>query len=265
MKILAALALSPFLVACGGSSGAPKTPAQSDGGSESTKAEGDATAASEPPSPQETASDKPEPVAEETGLPTRCSNGSADAVCLPPAFLARGLCNEDYPTIALAMFAHGTPWTRGYSVTTSAAWNASGGASSNEKMNMYEEILVLRRRGADMGGMQVSGAGNSYDVLRWDGSCVTLQEGEFTFQKPAKITSARVVVKRLELHVREALKDAEELSALHRAHRKECKGVTMGSVSRECEKLDGQLSKAVAEYVREKGGVPEPHKLPRRR
>lgn len=162
------------------------------------------------------------------------------------------------------MFAHGTPWTRAYSVTTSAAWNASGGASSNEPMAMYEELLILRRRGSDTGGIQVSGAGASYDVLRWDGSCVTLQDGELTFQNPPRIANARVVSKRLELHVRDALKDTPELSKLFQAHRKECKGVTIGDVSKECEKVDGQLSTAIAAHVRDKGGVPEPRKLPRR-
>lgn len=198
-------------------------------------------------------------------MPTRCANGGGDSVCLPPAFLARGLCNEDFPTVALAMFAKGTPWTRGYSVTTSVAWNASGGASSNERMAMYEEVIVLRKRGADTGGIQVSGAGTSYDVARWDGSCVTLQEGELVFQTPPKITSARVIAKRLEPHVRDALKEAPDLEGLFRAHRKECKGVTMGEVSKECEKIDAQLSTAIAVHVREKGGVPAPHKFPRRK
>jgi hypothetical protein len=208
----------------------------------------------------------PAPASEETsGVPTRCSDASSEGFCLPPPYIAKALCNEDWPTLALAMFAKGTPWRRGYSVTTSAAWNASGGASSNEPMAMYEELLVLRRRGADTGGIQVSGAGNSYDVLRWDGSCVTLQDGELTFQTPPKITSARVVAKRLEVHVRDALKEAPELEKLFRAHRKECKGVTVGDVSKECEKLDGQLSVAIAMYVRDRGGVPEPRKLPKRK
>jgi hypothetical protein len=266
MKILVALATLPLLAACGGAPVPPKTspaqaePATRDGGGEvaAIEATPSATAESKAEAP------KAAPP-EEEGMPKRCANGSGDSVCLPPPYLAKGLCNEDYPTVALAMFAKGTPWTRAYSMTTSAAWNASGGASSNEKMNMHEEIVVLRKRGADTGGMQISGMGNSYDVLRWDGSCVTLQEGELTFQRPSKITSARVVLKRIEVHVRDALKEAEPLAKLYQAHRKECKGVTMGSVSKECEKLDAQLSTAVALHVREQGGVPEPHKLPKRK
>lgn len=197
-------------------------------------------------------------------LPDKCAE-TKDKVCLPPGYLARGLCNADYPTVALAMFANGTPWTRAYSVTTSAAWNASGGSSSNEKMTMYEELLILRKRGSESAsGIQVSGAGASFDVLRWDGSCVTLAEGEFVWDKPPKIANARVVFKRLEMHVRDALKDAPDLSKLYGDYRKECKGVTSGEVSLACEKLDGQLSVAIANYVRDKGGVPAPKKLPKK-
>jgi hypothetical protein len=197
-------------------------------------------------------------------LPTACAE-TKDKVCLPPAWLARGLCNADFPTVALAMFANGTPWTRAYSVTTSAAWNASGGSSSNEKMTMYEELLILRKRGADnTSGIQVSGAGASFDVLRWDGSCVTLQEGEFVWDRPPKIANARVVFKRLEMHVRDGLKDAPDLSKVYADYRKECKGVTSGDVSLACEKLDGQLSVAIAQYVRDKGGVLPPKKMPKK-
>ncbi len=246
-----------FLGACTAAAEPPKTadaPAKSDA-AEPRKDE-------PPPAKGDAAPEAKEAPAE--GMPTTCAKGSSDKICLPPGYLAKAFCNEDFPTVALAMFAKGTPWTRGYSVTTSAAWNASGGASSNEKMNMYEEIIVLRVRGADTSsGIQVSGAGASYDVLRWDGSCVTLQEGEFVFDHPPKITSARVVLKRLEQHVRDALRDTTDLGQLISDHRKECKGVTMGDVSKKCEELDGKLSVAIANYVREKGGVPAPHKLPK--
>ncbi|MBM4359748.1 MAG: hypothetical protein FJ096_16720 [Deltaproteobacteria bacterium] len=266
MKVLVALATVPVLVACGGAAEPPKAPDTATAAEKAVPENAARSTESAAASSTEAKAEEPKAASPaEEGMPKRCAEGSSDAVCLPPAYLARGLCNEDFPTVALAMFAKGTPWTRAYSMTTSAAWNASGGASSNEKMGMYEELVILRKRGGDTGGIQVSGVGNSFDALRWDGSCVTLQEGELAFQRPPKITSARVVLKRIELHVRDALKDAEPLAKLYQAHRKECKGVTMGKVSRECEKLDGQLSAAVAVYVREQGGLPEPHKLPKRK
>jgi hypothetical protein len=265
LALALALALSvSSALACGGS--APSSQSARVTSTSTKNADATASPSGSSPTSAPATSSAPVPAAPEAqGMPSRCADGGAGAVCLPPAYLARALCHEDYPTVALAMFARGTPWTRAYSMTTSAAWNASGGASSNERMAMHEELLILRRRGADTSGIQVSGAGASYDALRWDGSCVTLQDGELTFQVPPKVASARVVLKRLELHVRDALKDVPELSKLYQAHRKECKGVTIGDVSKECEKLDGQLSIAVANYVRERGGVPEPHKLPKPR
>ncbi|MSP26434.1 MAG: hypothetical protein EXR75_15030 [Myxococcales bacterium] len=148
-------------------------------------------------------------------------------------------------------------------MTRSAAWNASGGASSNEPMALHEELIVLRER-KNTTGIEVSGASTSYDVVRWDGSCVTLQSGEFVFARPSKIANAPIVFKRLEEHVRDALKDQEGLRPTYLAHRRECKGATMGAVTKECEKLDGAFSRAIAEQVRERGGVPTPVKLPKR-
>jgi hypothetical protein len=251
--------LSSLAVAC-----AAAEPAKSPSATATPKSD-EPKAPSDEKKPAESAESNDSKPAVDEGLPITCAKGSTDKVCLPPNHIAKGLCNEDFPTVALAMFAKGTPWTRGYSVTQSVAWNASGGASSNERMNMYEEIIILRQRIADTGGIQVSGSGTSYDVLRWDGSCVTLQEGEFVFDNPPKITNARVVLKRLEPHVRDALKEADDLRKLYLDHRKECKGVTVGEVSKECEKLDTKLSDAVAAYVRNKGGVPAPKKLPKPR
>lgn len=270
-KTLAVLALFTAcggLTACGGATTpveAPPTTGPQGGVADAASArhdgsaKGDASAASDGAPPSEgSTSGANDPGA----LPTSCAAGSSSSVCLPPLAYAKALCNEDHPTLALAMFQKGTPWTRGYSMTKSAAWNASGGASSNEPMAMYEELLVLRER-KNTTGIEVSGAGTSYDVLRWDGSCVTLQAGEFVFDRPGKVTSAPIVWKRLEEHVRDALKEAEALRPIYLAHRRECKGATMGSVTKECEKLDREFSRAIAAYVREKGGVPLPKRLPK--
>lgn len=235
----------------------PGTPSANQAGQPGTP-----SALASAPSAEAEPSEDPPDEARSAGMPTKCTESASGSVCVPPDYFAKALCNADYPTVAVAMFANGTPWTRGYSVTTSAAWNASGGASSNEKMKMYEELVVLRHRAPSTDGIQVSGSGNSYDVLRWDGSCVTLQQGELSFNTPPRIASARVIFKHLELHVRDALKQDPELRPLYLSHRKECKGVTMGAVSKKCEKVDQAFSEAIAAQVRAVGGIPTPHKLP---
>lgn len=214
------------------------------------------------PSSADEASDDAEAAAPPAaGMPTECAKQSGD-VCLPKEKFARALCDKDYPTIALAMFVQGTVWTRGYLTRKTKAWNASGGGSSNEQMAFDEEVLVLRHRAAAADGVQISGMGDSYDVLRWDGGCVTLGQGELTMRKPPKPKSARIVWKRLEVDVRDTLKRKPELRELYLKHRKECKGVSMGVVSKACVKVDGEFSRAIAKYVRDGGEVPTPQKLP---
>ncbi len=254
--IAATAVLALLLSACGGTENEAKTPETLDSsGSTMTSQAGPPD---EPAAPVKV-------VAEPKTMPDKCSERSTAEVCLPPDYFATALCNKDFPTVALAMFAEGTPWTRGYSLTTSAAWNASGGGSSNEKMVRFEELLVLRQRVPKAGGIQVSGSGTSYDVLRWDGSCVTLQQGELTFRVPPKKRNTRIVYKRLERHVRDTLKLVPELRPTYLRHRKECKGVSMGAVSAKCEKVAYVFSDAIAAYVRKSGGVPTPKKLPKKR
>ncbi len=204
---------------------------------------------------------KDEPTPQAVGMPDACASKSGD-YCLPSRTLAKALCHRDYPTVALAMFAKGTVWTRAYLRTKTRAWNASGGGSSNEMMAMSEEVLVLRHRKPKRGGMQVSGAGESFDVLRWDGGCVTLSSHELTTRAFSKPKNARIVFKRLERGVRDVLKKVEAIRPSYLKHRKECKGVSMGRVSKACEKVDGVLSRTLAAYVRDHGGVPTPQKIP---
>jgi hypothetical protein len=46
------------------------------------------------------------------------------------------------------------------------------------------------------------------------------------------------------------------------ARKKECKGVTMGAVSKKCEVLDKKLIDVTADFVRETSGLPQPAQQP---
>jgi hypothetical protein len=174
----------------------------------------------------------------------------------------KALCGGFYPDVALVMFAKNSPWTRGYLTRDVQAWNASGGASSTDKLIFDEEVLVLFHREADLGGVVVSGAGGGYDVLRWDGSCASLAGEELTQKRPPKAKSARVVWKSLNLAIRDALAADEAVGAKLSAQRKECKGVTFGSVSDKCVRADSALGTGVVDYVRNGGAVPAMTVLP---
>jgi len=241
------VAIAPLLAAsCGGSPppAAPPPPA----------ATAEAAAA---PAPAVDEDDKPA-----TRLPSECADKGK--LCLPPAAFVKRLCSTKvYPDVALAMHAKGTPWSRGYlRVKSAEAWYASGGVSSADKMVFEEEFVLLARREANTGGMTVSGAGGAYDVLRWDGSCASLQDEEVSLTGSSTPKSAKVVWKSLDDKVKTALLADDKINKIYTARRKECKGATMGDVTKKCEELDDKLSAVVVDYVRHGGAVPPPPGLP---
>jgi hypothetical protein len=215
--------------------------------------------------PTAEASAEPAPAAAEkpaTSLPTECHEKTGK-VCLPPPDFVKRLCSGSFPDVALAMFAKGTPWSRAYlRVKSAEAWNASGGVSSGEKMVFEEELVVLTRREANTGGMTVSGAGGGYDVLRWDGSCASLQDEEVTLNPSPSPKAAKVPWKLLDDKIQKAILSDEKLNKAYMDRRRECKGATMGDVSDKCVKLDDKFSAMLVEYVRKVGNIPAPSRLP---
>lgn len=195
-------------------------------------------------------------------IPTACAEGGDGKVCLPPTSFVKRLCGGFHPDIALTLFAKGTPFTRAYAAREVEAWNASGGASSSDKLAADEEVLILYQRIPETGGMVVSGSGGGYDVLRWDGSCASLMSEEVRLKAPAKPKYAAIPWKSLDEKTRAALEANEKVSKGVTERRKECKGATMGGVSLKCEKADKAMSALIVEYVRGGGSLPPPPPLP---
>ncbi len=236
--ILAILASS--LVACGSSVPAPKAPVTEP--------------VAEAPSEASTGetSVRAEDTSASASIPTTCEGG-ADG-CVMAFAAAKKVCAGGRPEVALALFARGTPWRRAYvAVRQADAFSGLGGPTSDEKLIFDEELLVLRERKPDLGGMSVSGVGPSYDMVRWDGTCATLSAGEVTFRKPPKARHAVIPWRNLDDNAKAALMKDGAVSKLATERRKECKGATMGEVSAKCEKADRGLNDAVVEAVR--GGV----------
>lgn len=193
------------------------------------------------------------------GVPNKCFKSGA--VCSPDPKFVKRLCGGKFPSIGLYLFSN-PAWTRGYLTRRTQAWNASGGASDSGWVEFDEEVLILYARVADTGGMQVSGAGGSYDALRWDGSCVTLQSEEVTLSRAPSPKHPPIDFRYLDDDTQEALRKDEKVNKAWLERRKECKGATSGDVSLKCVKADEGLTKAVIAYIRGGGTVPEPKKLP---
>jgi hypothetical protein len=56
--------------------------------------------------------------------------------------------------------------------------------------------------------------------------------------------------------------EEEKISTLVADQRRDCKGATTGEASRQCGRIADKLARAIVEYVRKGGAVPEPTKLP---
>ncbi len=246
-SVLGAAAITIALSACGGSS-APANDASSD----------------KKPAPKvdigldldETAKEA-QPVA----FPTACSSEGGD-LCVPPGEFTRRACAAGLPEMALALFAKGTPWVRGYLARTTEAWDASGGPSSSNKLEFDEEVLILVKRVPNTGGMVVSGATGSYDVLRWNGNCASLQAEEVRLRVPPAPGHAEIPWRKLDDDVQKALLADEKIANLAGEQKKECKGVSAGQTNPKCEKAQKSLGKAIVAYVRRGGALPPPPKLP---
>jgi hypothetical protein len=121
---------------------------------------------------------------------------------------------------------------------------------------------VLFTTAGNHGGMQVSGSG-SYQVLRWNGTCATLQEGELRMEKPGKVKAAKVQWRFLDSGIQQALRTDQRVTDAYRARKKECKGAHSGDVSKKCVKLDQKLFDLIVSVVRS-GDIefPTPGKMP---
>ena len=153
------------------------------------------SAAAEPVVKEEVAKDsKPR-------IPSRCAKGKKHrGECVPPPGWVNRLCEDVYPDVALHMFSPGTPWKRLYMLARAEPFNASGGASLlGDKLERGEEVIALRRRSADEGQVQVGDNNAGYDVLRWNGACATVHDGDFAEDRPSRIVQSKVEWRRLGL------------------------------------------------------------------
>jgi hypothetical protein len=193
-------------------------------------------------------------------LPDHCARGKRE--CVPPPGWVKRLCDDVYPDVALNMFKPGTRWQRLYMLARAEPFNASGGASLlGDKMERGEEVIALKRRDND-GELQV-GDNSGYDVLRWNGACATIHDGDFAREPPrGEIMHSKIEWRRLSLDVRKVLEAQPDISAAEDARRKACKGVGLGEVGKDCEVYDRKFMDEIIRYVQDGGKLPKPSRLP---
>ncbi len=179
-------------------------------------------------------------------------------MCVPePAFVKR-LCDGSFPDVALVLFGKNTPFKRLFMRGEVDGWNADGGASPRARLAFDEEVLVLRRRAE--GGIIVGGGG--YLVMRWDGACYTLEDGQVTDRAPPSPKNSPVPWRFYSSGTRDALLKSARVMAAYQRRGKECKGAVSGEVTRACERADDALSTAVVLEIRAGLAIPAPDRVP---
>jgi hypothetical protein len=190
-------------------------------------------------------------------IPTECA--STDP-CVPDAGFVTRLCGGNFPDVALVLM--GSPaFTHMFMRADVDGWNADSGRSTRARLAFDEDVLVLRRRAPASGGIVV-GAGASFLVMRWDGNCYTLDEGELTAKKPPAAKPGPIPWRILAVPTRDALLKSSSVLAAFQRRGKECQGASSGEVSRACEQADRALSAAIVAEVRGGLAIPTPDHRP---
>ena len=200
-------------------------------------------------------------------VPMTCgAEGSIQStkLCMPERTYAKKLCSGVYPEVALGLFTKGTPFSRIYLAGDVEAWNASGGRTSRAKLAFDEEVLVLAKNGAaPSGGIVMTNAQSSYDVLRWDGSCVSVMDGEVTTKRPPAPKPAELPWNRLEENTRHALLEVPKVRATYASLNKQCTLSSGDSLDKKsCDKAVKAFNQALVDAVRAGAPLPAPGRRP---
>lgn len=188
-------------------------------------------------------------------LPTQCT--ATGKLCLPPRDFVQRLCKGAFTGAAFHLLAKGSPFARGYVRARKVpAVNALGGPTSDAALEFGEEVLILTRTGeARPGQMEVSGMGG-YDVLRWDGTCANLADGELALRAPIPARHAPIEWRYIDANIQEALLLDAGMRDARKAQRQHCHGVSLGTRSRECVAAESRLQDLIALTVRDGIALP---------
>jgi hypothetical protein len=201
----------------------------------------------------------PEP--EPHSLPNQCTY--VRDICVPPPEFVDRLCRHNFPDVAVYMMGPRQPWTHRYvRVKEAQAVNPISGRVGAVSLTFGEEIIVLRyKTGGTQGGIQVSGT-ERYEVLRWDGTCATLEEGEFVEKMPKQqLRHVAPAWDRLGDKYRAALMEQSAVAAAAATRETDCKGAGLGRPPK-CHKAIENLNRVVAETVHDGFELPLPESIP---
>lgn len=205
-----------------------------------------------------TPAQQPAPRAE---LPQQCTGSGKE--CFPPEDFVSLLCQKKYPGVAIKMFEKSAPWQRGFiKIKDVAPVNSHGGPTASTRLEFLEEIVVLRMRPNKYREM-VADMPNSFDVLRFDGTCATLAEDEFMTRKPALPPRyAPFVWSQIDPTIRRALSKEPKVEKARLDQTELCRGTILTGGSGACKDATQKLARAILAAISQGATLPEPDELP---
>lgn len=191
--------------------------------------------------------------------PSECQTGEA---CVPPRAFSKAVCEGRFPGLAIRLFEKSTPWERRYvKVESIDPVNTYGGAITSEPLVFTEEVLLLHRQSSAGDGLQVSGA-SDVDVLRWDGTCVTVRDEYLALHRTPTIENATVTWRYLDEPTQQGLLSAKYVHVRYTQQRDACRKSSATNLTPACEKATEKLNDAITVAVRGGLELPPPGALP---
>jgi hypothetical protein len=176
---------------------------------------------------------------------------NGDEGCFAEEAYRTWLCEQTLPTPALALFRKGSPWVRAYVSRDLDSWDPSHRTRGGKaRLSLDEEVIVLHPY-KPTGGVLVVGQANAYgwtsaDVVRADGTCVSLMADEITMKRPPAPKHAALAWDKIDDHTRTAWLAVPDVKRRAEGVAKAC---AARSDTRGCAKARGLLTDAVVANV----------------
>jgi hypothetical protein len=196
-------------------------------------------------------------VDEAPDVPTYCATKAKP--CVPPPEFVESLCHARFASVAAYLFQKHTPFVREYVRCKGCeAVSSIGGPVGSRTLGFAEETLLLRVI-TEMPDQPKQPIRESYDLLRWDGTCVTLSKGDAVSYLPGAAGAAAVRFDDFDTTMRSALLRDRKIEASHSAREKACKSK---ATSPECGQLDRALADLIVKSIRQGLRLPMPRQRP---
>jgi hypothetical protein len=196
-------------------------------------------ACADPPPPKAA---KPLEVVEAPDVPTYCASKAKP--CVPTPEFVEALCRKSYPSVAPYLFQKHTPFVREYVKCKSCETQASVRGHDNTPLVFAEELLLLRVI-TEAPEKAKQAPKETHELMRWDGTCVTLAKRDVVPYLPGNPEAAPIVFDDFDTTMRTALLRDKKIEATQAACEAYCKDPKSADCKRSRKALSDQVIKAI--------------------